>query len=406
MQFDVIIVGGGMVGSALAAALSQGSPTKQNMRIALLEPAPAQADASPVTQVNDVDQRVSAINRANQSFLQDIGAWQHVPAHRLSAYDKMRVWDGIGTGHIQFDAMELAESHLGHIVENRFIAHGLIQSVREQNCVNLIEQGVSSIEQYDEQLYCVQLESGELLLSPMIVAADGARSMVRQWAEFETREWDYDHHGLVCTVRTQYSHENCAWQRFTGSGVLAFLPLAEDSEGQSNLCSIVYSCPPQEAEALLALDDEAFKQRLAMDFEQQLGEVIEVGKRNAIPLRQRHSKSYIKKGLVLVGDAAHTIHPLAGQGVNLGLQDAKVLAQMMLKAHSRGLELHHAHYLARYERQRMLDNLTMMAAMEGFKRTFTSQQASLTWLRNWGMNKINQLPAIKHHLMQQAMGLK
>ena len=247
--------------------------------------------------------------------------------------------------------------------------------------------------------YLLELDNGQLLQTSMVVAADGARSWVRDWAGFETREWDYHHHALVCTIEVERSHEECAWQRFTEDGVLAFLPMA-----QSNLCSIVWSCPQARAEHLLALDDATFLQELSRTFEYKLGQVLGCGKRAAIPLRQRHAKTYVKDGIVLVGDAAHSIHPLAGQGVNLGFMDAYVLADEIKQAHKRGLAPSHPQVLARFERRRMPENLSMMAAMEGFKQLFAVKAPALRWLRNWGMSKVNRLDFLKNHIVQLAMG--
>ena len=406
-QFDVIIIGGGMVGTALAAALGG-----TDMRVALIEAQiPAVPSASPIAQVSDADVRVSALNRASQSFLEQLGAWQRIPAPRLSAYDKMRVWDGEGTARIQFDAIELGEAHLGHIVENAHTAAALMQSFQQHGNLHLFAPAkVTGLEKdpltsdlqpnTSSADWLVQLEDGQTLCAPVVVGADGARSRVRAWAELETREWDYNHHGLVCTVRTEQPHQSAAWQRFTETGVLALLPLADP-----HLCSIVWSCPEEQANDLLAMDDSAFCAALSRAFENRLGTVTEAGSRAAIPLRQRHAKRYFKDGIVLVGDAAHTIHPLAGQGVNLGLMDAYVLADELKAARARGVRLSHDQVLGRFERRRMPDNLAMMATMEGFKRLFAAKQPLLRWVRNWGMNKVNGLSAIKHHLIQEAMGL-
>lgn len=403
-QFDVIIIGGGMVGTALAVALGG-----TEIKVALIEAQTHTVPAmQPVVEVHDVDIRVSALNRASQQFLEQLGAWQRIPQNRLSAYDKMRVWDGEGTARIQFDAIELGEAHLGHIVENVHTASALMQGFQQHGNlrafspakVTAMEQDPLPSDNGKSQDWLVHLEDGQTLCAPLIVGADGARSRVRQWADLETREWDYDHHGLVCTVQVEHAHQTGAWQRFTESGVLAFLPLADEK-----LCSIVWSCPEAQANELLALDDEAFCLALTQAFEAQLGQVTAVGARVAIPLRQRHAKHYGKNGIVLVGDAAHTIHPLAGQGVNLGLMDAYVLADELKSAQTRGVPLNHNQVLSRYERRRMPDNLTMMATMEGFKRLFASRQPVLRWVRNWGMSKINSFSAIKHHLIQEAMGL-
>ena len=399
MNFDLVIIGGGMVGTSLACALQD-----SGLKIALVESHLPSAPSSFPETVQDADMRVSALNRASEGFLKTIGAWSRINEVRLSPYDKMRIWDGIGTGHIQFDALELGESYLGHIVENRVTASALMAQLQQASNIQLFAPDtVKEIENIEDasNRYLVHLENGQMLMTPLIVAADGARSFVRSWAEFSMREWDYQHHGLVCTVQTQLPHEACAWQRFTENGVLAFLPLPN-----RHLCSIVWSCPEAFAESLLAMEEAQFNHELGKAFEGKLGAVINTGPRAAIPLRQRHAKSYVKEGIVLVGDAAHTIHPLAGQGVNLGLMDAYVLADEIKQGVSRGLPPHDEQLLARFERRRMPENLKMMAAMESFKRLFAVQSPVLRWARNWGMTKLNKLGFIKQHIAQQAMGIE
>ncbi|MFT7109014.1 MAG: 2-octaprenylphenol hydroxylase [Psychrobacter glaciei] len=409
-SFDMVIVGGGIVGSALAAALAD---TK--LSIALVETQLPFAPATDALECSDVDLRVSALNRASETFLSSINVWKSIPESRKCAYNKMRIWDGEGTGHIQFDGHDIGESHLGHIVENRYTAAALIMGVQQQKnvqlfsatTVNEIEVFNSSdnlLENNQQEKYFIHLDNGQTLYSSLIVAADGARSFVRDWADFETREWNYDHNGLVCSIETELPHEDCAWQRFTEDGVLAFLPIKSQSE--KNLCSIVWSCSAAAAEKLLLLNEAEFNQQLSNAFENKLGRVLSSGARVAIPLRQRHAKSYCKNGVVLIGDAAHTIHPLAGQGVNLGLMDAYVLADEIKQGLQRGLPAHNSQLLARYERRRMPENLTMMVAMESFKRLFAVKTPGLRWLRNWGMSKINSLDMVKNHIVQEAMGLK
>ena len=199
-----------------------------------------------------------------------------------------------------------------------------------------------------------------------MVAADGATSAVRRLAGLETREWDYLHHAIVTSVRCAESHQRTAWQRFTDDGPLAFLPL--DRGGDTRWCSIVWSCTPKQGERLMALDDAAFCQALGKAFEHRLGKVECSDTRLCIPLRQRHAKRYVEPGLALIGDAAHVIHPLAGQGVNLGFLDAAVLAEELRHAQARGESIAEQRVLERYERRRMPHNLAMMAAMEGFQR--------------------------------------
>ena len=215
-----------------------------------------------------------------------------------------------------------------------------------------------------------------------MIAADGANSAVRRLAGCATREWDYLHHAIVTSVRCEQPHHRTAWQRFTDDGPLAFLPL--DRQGDEHWCSIVWSTTPEQATRLMALDDEAFRVELGKAFEHRLGRVEAADPRLCIPLRQRHAKRYVEPGLALIGDAAHTIHPLAGQGVNLGFLDAAVLAEVLLHAHGRGERLADERVLSRFERRRMPHNLGMMAAMEGFQRLFQADPLPLRWLRNAG----------------------
>ncbi len=214
-QFDLVIIGGGMVGTSLACALANSS-----LKIALVETQLPSAPTTTPSEVGHVDMRVSALNRSSERFLSNIGAWANMPKQRRSAYDKMRIWDGVGTGHIQFDALELGEGHLGHIVENRITAQALINQLQQARNVQVFAPNtVQEIEnlEYAENRYLVQLDNGQSISTPLIVAADGARSFVRNWAKFDMREWDYDHHGLVCSVQTEKPHEQCCWQRCKGT---------------------------------------------------------------------------------------------------------------------------------------------------------------------------------------------
>lgn len=400
-EFDLIIVGGGMVGTALACALGN-SP----YRVALIEAGSVpEAPHQPVTEVQDVDIRVSALNIASQAFLEHIGAWSLMAPQRLQPYQQMKVWDGEGTGSIQFDADEMLEPCLGHIVENRVTTAALFQRVQQFPNIMLYSAqsmtGMCRVPGSGAEQWQLNLNSGEQLRADLVVAADGALSQVRTLVGFPVREWAYGHHALVCTVAVSAGHQNTCWQRFMPSGPLAFLPVPN-----AGLCSIVWSCPEVMAEELLALPEDVFCQRLAAAIEHQLGEVTAVGPRSAIALRQRHATVYQQDSVVLVGDAAHTIHPLAGQGVNLGLMDAECLARTLLDNANKGLAANNPLALRRYARERMPQNLSMMAGMEGFKRLFASDAMPLRWLRNAGMQRVGALGFVKQHIMQEAMGLK
>lgn len=399
MKSDIIIVGAGMVGAALACKLAQDNPA---LHITLLEAQAFQSSCTPTT----FDPRVVALTAASQQLLDDIGIWPTILGHRLCAYTGMDVWDGEGTGHIHFDCREVSEPALGYIVENSIIVEALLQKLRQTSVRFLCPAKVSAINlSSDKEAALVILEDGTTLQTTLIIATDGAHSVVRQLANLETREWAYGHTAIICTVKTEQSHEHIARQVFTQQGPLAFLPL-QTNDGDTHYCSIVWSAPTEYARSLLALDDQDFSRRLAEAFEHKLGNILGITARHHFPLQQRHCKDYFKHGLVVAGDAAHTIHPLAGQGVNLGLQDVVVLADEIRRAIQRKIPLSDISILERYQRRRKGPNLAMMGAMEGFKQLFSQEQLPLQWLRNEGMKQIARVPFIKRRLIREAMGLK
>ncbi len=396
MQADLIIVGAGMVGSTLALAL-EGS----GLDILVLDASPLEAaDFDPQ---GGFEPRVSALSAASQRIFERLGAWPGMSARRVSPYTDMHVWDGSGTGQIHFSAETVHAEVLGHIVENRVVQDALLETMQRRGGQRLL--GAARLERLERtpQGWQLTLDDGRQLNAPLLVAADGANSAVRRLARCETREWDYLHQAIVTSVRCSEPHQRTAWQRFTDDGPLAFLPLERD--GDQHWCSIVWSVTELEARRLMALDDVAFRAALGRAFEQRLGEVEEVDPRLCIPLRQRHAKRYVQPGLALIGDAAHTIHPLAGQGVNLGLLDAAVLAEVIEAAMARGERPEDIRVLSRFERRRMPHNLAMMAAMEGFERLFQADPLPLRWLRNTGLKAVQALPEAKALFVRQALGL-
>ncbi|TVT33164.1 FAD-dependent monooxygenase [Marinobacter vinifirmus] len=396
--FDILIVGGGMIGSALALGLS-----RQGWQVGLIEGAPAaslMAPAEPANSVDDFEPRVSAISLASQRLLEELGAWPKVQASRHCGYREMTVWDGDGTGRIHFDAAELHARSLGTIVENRNIVRALFESLSESSVQLLDGVRVKAWSRGQG----VELEDGRRLAARLVVGADGGLSRLRQWSGLATREWDYDQQAIVCTVRTSQNHRYTAWQRFSPTGPLAFLPLLNEA-GDEHFCSIVWSQDTLEARRLMALETESFRKELEAAIERELGEVLAVSRRFAFPLRQRHAKDYIADGLALVGDAAHTIHPLAGQGANLGYGDVRALLEELGRARALGLAPDDASVLARYQRRRKGENLAMMAAMEGFKQLFARDELPVRWLRNTGMRWLNQLAPLKNRIAAEAMGI-
>ncbi len=404
---DVVVVGAGMVGATLALALA----SCEKLRVTLIDGGqPAQfvdnqhqSQAGADYTVDDFDIRVSAITHASKRLLQNLGVWSVIEQKRVSPYQGMKVWDADGTGNITFDAADVYQHELGHIVENSAILSALHYAL--QQCENITCLFGRSVAQFESATAnpVVTLDDGQVLRCLLVVAADGANSRLRQWANIPTREWDYQHHAIICTVETEKPHRGVARQRFLDTGPLAFLPLFS-AQPQDRFCSIVWSAKPALATSLMQLQDDAFSQALENAFESQLGKIKAVSRRVSIPLRQRHAKYYIKPGFALVGDAAHTIHPLAGQGVNLGLADAMVLAEELIKAANSGVNVGDTRILARFERRRQGSNLAMMGVMEGFKRLFSADDVSLRWLRNTGLKLFDQSNFIKKELISQAMG--
>lgn len=395
MHADLIIVGAGMVGSTLALALQA-----RGLEILLLDGGPL--SVKPFDNGAPFEPRVSALSIASQRVLERLGVWQGIVARRSSPYGEMRVWDGCGTGQIHFSAASVHAETLGHIVENRVVQDALLERLHDSPVGLLAGARLEQLRRSGDD-WLLSLSDGRQLRAPLLIAADGANSAVRRLAGCATREWDYLHHAIVTSVRCSEPHQATAWQRFTDDGPLAFLPLV--SAPDEHWCSIVWSAVPAEAERLMALDDQAFCGELGKAFEQRLGQVLHADRRLCIPLRQRHAKRYVEEGLALIGDAAHSIHPLAGQGVNLGFLDAAVLAEVLLHALARGERLADVRVLSRYERRRMPHNLAMMAAMEGFERLFQADPLPLRWLRNAGLNWVDELPEAKALFVRQALGL-
>lgn len=395
MQADLIIVGAGMVGSALGLALKD-----SGLEIILIDGSPL--SIKPFDAEAAFEPRVSALSVASQRILQRLGAWDGVAARRASPYGEMQVWDGSGTGNIHFSAASVHAEVLGHIVENRVIQEALLEPLHDSGVGLLPNARLENLRRSGDD-WLLTLVDGRELRAPLVIAADGANSAVRRLAGCATREWDYLHHAIVTSVRCEQPNRRTAWQRFTDDGPLAFLPL--DRQGDEHWCSIVWSTTPEQATRLMALDDEAFRVELGKAFEHRLGRIEAADPRLCIPLRQRHAKRYVEPGLALVGDAAHTIHPLAGQGVNLGFLDAAVLAEVLLHAHGRGERLADERVLSRFERRRMPHNLGMMAAMEGFQRLFQADPLPLRWLRNAGLGLVDGLPEAKALFVRQALGL-
>jgi 2-octaprenylphenol hydroxylase len=394
-EYDVIVVGAGMVGAAFACLLAR---SNASLAIALLE-----ARATAAFNPEQFDPRVAALTEKSRSLLDCCGAWDSIAAQRVSAYGAMQVWDAEGTGEIHFDCQDVQQPNLGHIVENSLVVESLLAEVSKlANIDFLCPVSVAQYSQSESQV-SVELSSGEQLVAPLLVAADGGNSSIREQFKFATREWDYGHSAIVATVQTESVHQQTAWQRFMSTGPLALLPL--NKQGDHHYCSLVWSQESAEAERLMALDNVAFCTELSRASEHCVGEILSVDKRYAIPLRQRHAKDYVVERVALLGDAAHTIHPLAGQGVNLGFADVKALVDTLCAEAKRGNDLGSLMCLNKYQRLRKPENLVTMAAMEGFKRLFAADNVAVRLLRNMGLGKVNKIKPLKNEIIKQVMGL-
>lgn len=394
-SYDLIIVGAGMVGALSAILLA-----KSSLRIALVDKHDGNYSLSTPPAY---DARVSAISHQSKSLLDAAGVWQNLPKNRVTSYDNIVVWDGLGSGYIDFNAGFAAMPELGDLVENIVLNQQLMAQIKNNSNIDLyLDNGLGSYQLSDSGVV-VELLSGDRLEAQALIAADGASSQLRADNQFETVEWDYGHTAIAATIEVGQYHDNTAWQSFGGEGVLAFLPLP--SVDDRHFVSIVWCVPPEEADSLLTLSDEAFCRRLHYAINKRFNVLSITRSRQGIPLRQRHAKEYVKPGIALIGDAAHTIHPLAGQGANLGFADVKALVDVLSKAHKRGEALGDSKVLRRYQRARMLDNITMTAGMEGFKRLFSTQQPLIVQLRNVGMTQFNRSIGLKKKLIARAAGL-
>ena len=388
---DVAIVGGGMVGLAVACGL-QGC----GLRVAVLEQNPPQ----PLPESAPPALRVSAINAASEKLLTRLGVWSSIVANRASCYHGMEVWDKDSFGRIAFDDRSMGYSHLGHIIENDVIHQALWQ--RAQQCQDVTLMAPAGVQQvaWGENEAFLTLKDGGMLTARLVVGADGANSWLREKADIALTSWDYRHHALVATIRTDEPHEAVARQVFHGDGILAFLPLSDP-----HLCSIVWSLPPLEAASMQEATEEAFNQALDMAFDNRLGLCHLESERLVFPLTGRYARQFAAHRLALVGDAAHTIHPLAGQGVNLGFMDAAELVNELKRLHGAGKDIGQHLYLRRYERSRKHSAGVMLASMQGFRELFAGTHPAKKLLRDLGLKLADTLPGVKPQLIRQAMGL-
>jgi len=390
-QTDVAIVGGGMVGVALACLLD-----KSGVSVTLIEQQPPAA----FDPEQPHDLRVSAISPASQRILTAAGAWGGVIGRRACPYRRMRVWEQRGFGDTHFDAAQGGEPVLGHIVENRVVQLALWDQMARSRTLSLCAPAAIAQLEYDPAGSELVLDNGDQVHCQLLVGAEGAQSRVREAAGIGVRAHEYDQHALIAYVETEAPQQDITWQRFLAPGPQALLPLT------GHHASLVWYERPDEVARLLGLGDDDFLDQLLTRFPPELGGVRALLGRASFPLRRQHALRYVDAGVALVGDAAHSIHPLAGQGVNIGLLDAAVLSEVLSEAVTAGAAIGSRQVLRRYEAKRRTHNLLVMNGMELLQRGFGNQQPLLKGLRNLALAAAEHSGPLKKRAVRFAMGLE
>ncbi|MFI4937086.1 MAG: UbiH/UbiF/VisC/COQ6 family ubiquinone biosynthesis hydroxylase [Candidatus Berkiellales bacterium] len=392
-MIEVVIIGAGIVGLSTALALAQAG-----FSVTIVETRPHPEVIMPNAS-EPFDIKVVAISRSSQQFFKSLNIWEKIVNGRACAYQHMTIWDSVADGIIHFSAADFFEPDLGHIIEQRVILAALWQAIKMQSNVTIIP-GTHLVEMRpNKESVELLLSSGMTFHTALLIGADGALSTVRKCAQIETTAWDYQQSAIIATVEGKKSHQQTAFQRFAPDGPLALLPLA-----QTNQSSIVWTTSPERALDLSQQPTATFNKTLTRETDDVMGDFEVVSSRMVIPLRTHHTKQYAKSRCVLVGDAAHTLHPLAGQGVNLGLLDATSLVDKLITAKNRDRDMGSMKVLQRYERERRMHNQMMIWGMEAFKRGFGSRSQMVQRLRNVGLNWVDKQLSVKQFFAKLAMG--
>lgn len=389
---DVLVVGGGLTGSVLALLLG-----RAGIHCTVIEANAAQPEHEP----ESADPRALTLTPATRRILEAVDVWRRLPVDRIGRFEHMEVWDEAGSGRVRFDCESVGAGELGWVVEQPILQAALDRITDVHPGITFLRNARVHQLQHEGERAEVVLDDGRRLASALIVAADGIQSPTRELAHIDYRYHDYRQQAVACVVRTDLSHGRTARQRFLKNGPLAFLPLPGPHD-----CGIVWSTAPEHARELLEMKEEDFRRALGEAFGHTLGDILDSGPRSGFPLGRAQAETYCRGHLVLIGDAAHCIHPLAGQGANMGFLDAACLAEVVAGARSRNRDIGGHSVLRRYERWRRGENYLMMMVLEGFKLLFENETTPVSLLRNLGMNAFDSLPVIKNRIMRRAMGLE
>lgn len=389
LDADIIISGGGLVGASAACLLA-----RNGFKVALIDSVKHSVEAI------NADPRIIALSRASQNILTQAGVWSKIDPNTLGPFRNMEVWDETGTGKMSFDCAEVCEASLGHILAYRDITHAMEAQMEQTGNLQLYRPiKVDIIEQHDDRVVVI-LEDGRRVQASLLLIGEGANSPTRRMAEIGFMSDSYEQHAVSCVVRTEKSHEQTARQRFLRSGPLAFLPMANEHES-----CIVWSTDIPHAQTLMQLDEQEFVAELATSFECKLGKVELASKRFTFPLSKSQADHYCKPRIALIGDTAHTVHPLAGQGANLGLLDIAALTQILVETKQKNRDIGRINVLRRYERWRKGENQNMIRALDIIKELYAYDHKVVSWCRNIGMDMIDKTSPVKRMIMQHAMGL-
>ncbi len=388
---DVVIAGGGLTGYTLAILLARGGVSS------IVVEESATLGGAPVV---PCDPRALSITPGTQRVLDSIDVWQLLPPEKVGRFDKIHIWDGTGGEEVQFDCSEICSPVLGYIVEQSVLQAALARQAKGRAGIELLMNNtVIGFTEDADSIVC-KLADGRIIKSSLLVGADGINSRIRDLAGIAQERIDYHQKAVACIIETQLPHKNIARQRFLKDGPVAFLPLPD-----ANRCGVVWSNGRDTADDLLALDDQTFCEQLETAFEARLGKVLGCESRAVFNLQRSRVLNYFNGHCVLVGDAAHTVHPMAGQGANMGLTDAAVLSELILHARSTGRDIASRQLLRKYERWRKTENNKMTLILEVLKNIYEDNSPSVSLLRGNGMMLLNRTTVIKNKIMKYAMGI-